>query len=497
MRMDTRIIWIRLNDRTSNYHTSYDTSYPSSTLPPTIMNVNMNSRVRDNRNKQRYCKASHLIKALIFILGTYIGWFVFVIQKLDSLYKTNIPSISMPQQDTVIQHARRLELPLTAHLYINNMHTAIPFNVPQTNDPGSDTHTIKNFPVIDDYPEGDPYLPWIHDVFLHDDNSKVVILAQNRRRCHTGKTNEHIMKEMEPQLALFQPINLKEPRDPTGTNTNTQQHQYTISNHEEATIKETRFQCRFKLYQNSKLASEQITFSQYPFNYEYITWRKGMATMFETTGKGMAQFWLSSLEFHCPVPSSFRGKIEGDVRGNVEVYLDIATIKTPVRRQGEWFIKEAGESMWNVYKAWGRNMVVPNVEESTRWENIYIAPNTGTGGDQSSALVAIHQKEDNQMTKQKPHKLVACTWSSAAHNRRGDAVTLSDGKERLREWIAFNLLVGFDHIVVYDNSAANTNTTSLKEVTDQFGSKHVTHVDWSCKICNNNRPAHGKYDSWL
>ena len=48
---------------------------------------------------------------------------------------------------------------------------------------------------------------------------------------------------------------------------------------------------------------------------------------------------------------------------------------------------------------------------------------------------------------------------------------------------------GFDHIFVYDNSAANTNIT-LKEVTDQFSSVQVTRVNWPCKICNNNRPAH-------
>ena len=36
---------------------------------------------------------------------------------------------------------------------------------------------------------------------------------------------------------------------------------------------------------------------------------------------------------------------------------------------------------------------------------------------------------------------------------------------------------------------ANTNIT-LKEVTRKFSPELVTHVDWPCKICNNNRPAH-------
>ena len=136
--------------------------------------------------------------------------------------------------------------------------------------------------------------------------------------------------------------------------------------------------------------------------------------------------------------------------------------------------------MWNVYKEWGRNVPVPDVDKSTRWENIYIP----------IKFSSVNRQE--QPPAPKPYQLVACTWTSAAHNRRGDAVTISDGKDRLREWIAFNLLVGFDHIFVYDNSVANTNETSLKEVTELFDPMHVTHINWPCKICNNNRPVHGE-----
>ena len=70
--------------------------------------------------------------------------------------------------------------------------------------------------------------------------------------------------------------------------------------------------------------------------------------------------------------------------------------------------------------------------------------------------------------------------------------TLSDGKSRLREWISYNLMVGFDHVVVYDNTAATglSGNETLKVVTDLFDSTKVTHVNWPCKICNNNRPNH-------
>ncbi len=377
-------------------------------------------------------------------------------------------------------------LPLTAHVFKNGIMTPILFDNLSGKSPHSDAFTtseiISPFPVIDSYPDSDPYLPWIHDIFPSDDLSKIVVISQNRRRCHTGKKHVETMKFLEPQIALFQPISLKHQLKTQNMSDHGQVKQvhnnYTISNDHDAIVKETRFQCRFKVYKDTTLILEETTFSQYPFNYEYITWRKRMAGMFEETGKGMAQFWLSSLEFHCPIPQSIREK--GGLQRNNALYLDIATIPTSVRKEGEWDIKEVGKTRWDVYKAWGENMPVPEVEQSTRWENIRIP--------QLAPPTKLNDPEN--LPAPKPHKLVACTWSSAAHNRRGDAVTISDGKDRLREWIAFNLLVGFDHVYVYDNSAANTNGTSLKDVTDQFDSKHVTHINWPCKICNNNRPAH-------
>lgn len=370
-----------------------------------------------------------------------------------------------------------IKLPLTAYLFVddNDKLSPVIFDAPKynqfLNEDRRHGEPIGPFPAVDDYPKGDPFLPWIHDTFLSE--NKVIVIAQNLRRCHTGKDHGTTMKNLEPQIALFQPISLKHQhlinRDIKDDQVKHQDSQYTVSNDKEATIRETRFQCRFKLYKNSKLVQEQTTFSQYPFNYEYITWRKRMDAMFEPSGKGMAQFWLSSLEFHCPLPSS----IQKDIKDGTQLYLDIATIRTPVRSGGVWDLKELGDQAWNVYEAWGRNITVPSVDSSTRWENI-----------------RIPLKKPDIKPKQKPHKLVACTWTSAAHNRRGDAVTITDGKDRLREWITFNLLVGFDHVVIYDNTAANTNSTNLKEVTDLFDPRHVTRIEWPCKICNNNRPAH-------
>merc|ERR1719162_1739609 len=43
---------------------------------------------------------------------------------------------------------------------------------------------------VDDYPDADPFLPWIHDVFPTNDGKFIQFVAQNRRRCHTGTTED-------------------------------------------------------------------------------------------------------------------------------------------------------------------------------------------------------------------------------------------------------------------------------------------------------------------
>ena len=351
--------------------------------------------------------------------------------------------------------------------------------------------SFTSFPAVDTYPDEDPYLPWIHDVFVAPDGDQVHILAQNRRRCHTGKGNENEMLRQEPQLALFQPICLQEKVAPD------QSHQYYLSNHDDASVTETRFICNFKLWDiNKEMFVESLkgtTFSRYLYNYEYIAWRKKMKGMFAKEGKDMTQFWLSSLEFLCPIPEHFKTYLKNDSsiqKRDMNVYLDIGTIRTPTRQPGEWFFHgnmtgRPSGIYFDIYSTWGADIMITDIKHTTRWENILVNPvqrNPVSRSDGSS--------------KVKPYTLVACTWTSAAHNRRGDAVTLNDGRQRLQEWIAFNLLVGFDHVVVYDNTAANientdnaTVMTTLKDITDQFGS-NVTYVNWPPKICNNNRPAH-------
>ena len=60
----------------------------------------------------------------------------------------------------------------------------------------------------------------------------------------------------------------------------------------------------------------------------------------------------------------------------------------------------------------------------------------------------------------------------------------------MTEWIEFHLLVGFDHIYIYDNSKANDPNSTLAPITDLFPADRVTRIDWPCKICNNYKPAY-------
>jgi hypothetical protein len=48
---------------------------------------------------------------------------------------------------------------------------------------------IEQFPA-DNFPDADPFLPWIHDVFPTHDGKFIQIVAQNKRRCKTGRSNK-------------------------------------------------------------------------------------------------------------------------------------------------------------------------------------------------------------------------------------------------------------------------------------------------------------------
>jgi len=385
----------------------------------------------------------------------------------------------------------------------------------------------------------DPYLPWIHDLFIsRDDGKHVNIIAQNRRRCHKGKFHNDDLKCWEGQVALFQPVALKRVGD--SNNNGDAKPSYRLSTHEEADSDgvETRFICRFKSldYTQKTTIYQGETLSTYPFNYEFVNWRKRKKTMVED-GKEQSFFWLSPLMFNCPIPAHLQQQSSSSsstITYNNNLLLDIIPIRTPTRRNDRdgFFFHEGhgGPTTFDATKNWGTKHVLPKLEDSGRWENLPVCnlqktPSSSetvetNNNEKSTKVNAIQQQQSTiKKKKKKPHRLVACTWTSALHQRRGNERRITDGKARLREWIAFNLQVGFDHVYVFDNTGANAtifrlkneidpdfgNTTSsngnnknndnrihddLSSVTNLFPPSQVTRIEWPATICNNNRPAH-------
>ncbi len=126
---------------------------------------------------------------------------------------------------------------------------------------------------------------------------------------------------------------------------------------------------------------------------------------------------------------------------------------------------------------WGRKHVIPEVEASGRWENLPVCNHPGVGYETARGLSAFGAQLGVGNAKQ--HKLIACLWASASFTTRGDAQAVSDTTARLVEWIEFHLLVGFDHIYVYDNTGAQTDKISLESTLfPRFMGTEVTRIDW-------------------
>lgn len=401
--------------------------------------------------------------------------------------------------------------------------TRLNFPILNYSDPSGKDSICNKIPTllpIDDFGATilDSYLPWIHDLFLSHDGKSVNIVAQNRRRCHKGKNHLDEMKFWEGQVALFQPVAVKRV-----SGENNEIH-YRLSSHEEADPDglETRFICRFKKmdHMRQKVVYLGETLSTYPFNYEFVNWRKKKTTMVEDT-KDQTAFWLSPLMFHCPIPNEHQ-QLNLKQEKSPQLLLDIIPIRTPVRRNDRdgFFFHEGhgGPTSFDANEWFGNSHILPKLDDSGRWENLPVCslkpPETSEPQIFSSQTIQPGPEEIvNAISSNKTHRLVACTWTSALHQRRGNERRISDGKSRLREWIAFHLEAGFDHMYIFDNTGANATIFRLKNeadpdfedgsdqgkfrihddlslVTNLFPSSKVTRIDWPATICNNNRPAH-------
>lgn len=348
----------------------------------------------------------------------------------------------------------------------------------------------------DEFPDADPFLPWIHDVFPTHDGKYIQFVAQNKRRCRTGTTEDDIttLQHMAPQVALFQHVPVKRLTSSSSSSTRRRHNnetRYRLAAHEEADPDgmATRFICRFK-----PLMKE--TLSVFNVDYDYAAYRKEYRKTFSEEGRDNKSVHTSQLIFQCPVPDELVEKIRtgSSVQDDwATIFVDIIPIRTPPRYGipdqffPPWYKSfETLKPEWKFdpRKEWGDDHILPAIEDSGRWENIPICkPSLLTYEPPPQQQRVIEEVADENV--QKKHHLVACVWASAGYTTRGHRFAINDGQRRLLEWIQFHQLVGFDHFYVYDNSGAFSKDVSLQPITDLFPNL-VTRISWPAKVCNNN-----------
>jgi hypothetical protein len=348
---------------------------------------------------------------------------------------------------------------------------------------------------VDEYPDADPFLPWIHDVFPTDDGKYIQFVAQNRLRCNTGtsETEEAFLELRKPYVSLFQHAPLKRlpPRTADGDD---YEKRYRLSSHEDADPESmaTRFICRFQ-------PSGDETFSVFNNDYEWTSFRKNQRRMFAEDGRDNKQIHTSQLMFKCPVPPHL---IEIVRKGTsvqddwATLFVDLIAVRTPPRHgnPSQFLIPRYADSVPHDYKPsdpfvadqeWGKDHILPRLEDSGRWENIPICqPSLMTYEPQvlEKTPSEIDKGDDGHGIN---HHLVSCLWASTGYTTRGNRFAINDGQRRLLEWLTFNKLLGFEHFYIYDNSGAFDSGTTLQPIADMFPGQ-VTVIPWPSKVCNNN-----------
>ena len=365
------------------------------------------------------------------------------------------------------------------------------------------TKLTEQWPVDEPPTDQDPFLPWIHDVFPTADGEFIQFVAQNRRRCQSGRAFSELKKFLQPNIALFQHVPVKRIDGDDEDET-----RYRLSTHEEADDDgmETRFICRF--------SNGEETLSVHNFDYDYHTYRKMYKSTFTEEGFDNHMIWSSQLLFKCPVPPSLVETVKSGssvVDDYATLFVDVVPIRTPPRYGfPTQFLQPRfadvpkvgvdGEIDFDAEKEWGDSHILPRVEDSGRWENIPICkPSLMTyveeDGDDTETdnKIAIRQEkevESDSEGNEKRWNLIACAWTSASFHTRGERRHITDNVRRLREWAEFHFMTGFDQIVIYDNSEAqDEGEDTLEHVTDLFPGQ-ITRINWPSKVCNN-RPGTG------
>ncbi len=207
----------------------------------------------------------------------------------------------------------------------------------------------------------DPFLPWIHDVFPSADGKFVQFVAQNKRRCQSGKKMGEVKKYFQPNIALFQHVPVTRVTAKSGDEGGSTDTRYRISSHEEADDDgvETRFICRFK-------PSMEETLSVHNLNYDYHTVRKAYKATFTEEGFDNHMIWSSQLLFRCPVPESLQEKVRKGMTVENDFatdFVDLVPIRTPPRYGSPTtYLPErlfSEQNTWKPKKEWGENHILP------------------------------------------------------------------------------------------------------------------------------------------
>ena len=375
--------------------------------------------------------------------------------------------------------------------------------------------------------DADPFLPWIHDVFPTTDGRYIEFVAHNKRRCRQDPAKFRAdIDNLEPQVALIQSIPVQRVSKEhiqahTGIpaewkSMHSGEQRYRLASIAEADFdgKETRFICQFHtLKPTSEGGVQKIvlgeTLSVYPYNYEHANYqhRPGqrpnpMLTRpvddSDVNGIHNEQIWNAILHFRCPVPVHLQkvvaqGSSVDPTSGVPSIYVDVVPIRTPPREGVDGYnAYHLDVSTFDPVEEWGPAHILPPVDKSGRWANIPICPPAVKANDKDFAIKesknALAATSENSDVKS--NYLVGCLWASAAFSARGEDILDTSTSHRLLEWLTYHLEVaGFDKMVVYDNTEAFTNVTSLQSITDLFPGR-VERIPWKHRVCNNNRPTH-------
>ncbi len=440
--------------------------------------------------------SSVILYVLVMLVFMYVGMMVLIAKHATNIPKNHIQTNTTPKTTPkIISKASRTngDRVLTAFLEpIDESqweHKPLPVRTSTAEDLtkiafpklNSCSKFIDQWPA-DEYPDADPFLPWIHDLFPTHDGKFIQVVAQNRRRCNTGKSpeNKEIHRKRGPQLSLFQSVAVKKIDSPDSASS-----QYRLASHEEADEEgmETRFICRF--------SNGEETLSVFNFSYEWASHRKRQQVIFHEHESDNKQIHTSQLLFKCPVPDSLVDTVrtgESVVDDYATIFMDLVPIRTPPRfGPPNAFLPPYYKDFLNEQKPfdatteWGDKHILPAIENSGRWQNIPICkPSMMTY--EKDAL----EPAPADAPPEKKHRLVSCIWASAGYATRGERFAINDGQRRLLEWITYNKLTGVEHFYVYDNSEAHSKDVSLKFIADMFPD-HVTLINWPSKICNNNQ----------